>query len=521
MPTSELILTNIFGILCLILTFSLGLFALLKGPRKSANISFFLLTLSLDIYYLSHLLGISAPNAEVARQMFMFNLSNIFITTSLTHFIYAVFGEKTKSRVFMVWLAYTLGVGLFLFFVLNPMLFMKGAAPKLYLPFYYVRGDLYWIMTAYFVFFAAYIVIDLGRMYLKANAIERNRIKYIWGGIIYGYTVGISALLLLYDVQVDPVYSMLFGLYSIPFAYAFLEYELLEIHIAAKRALLYATGIALLSIVLVLINTANDFIVASIPGFPRYIIPFLSACVAVGTGAFVWEQIRDLDKLKYEFITIVTHKFRTPLTYIKWSLDNFTSSSSEENRAHAAQSIQTAVSRLVELTDLLVSLEKTEDSQYVYTITHEDLNVLIKKTVEIDAERIATKHIDLRLDLSEKPIIAPVDKRRLEFAFQIMFENAVSYTPEHGSIDISLVKKGNEAIIAVKDSGIGIAKEELPFVFTKFFRGTRARHVDTEGMGIGLFIAQDILRRQHGKITVFSEGAGKGSTFSIMLPLVG
>jgi signal transduction histidine kinase len=519
MLTSGLILTYIFGIFCILITFSLGLFALIKGPKKAANISFFLLTISLDIYYISHLLGINAPNSEIARSYFMFNLANIFITTSLTHFIYAVFGEKTKGRTFMVWLAYGLGIGLFIFFISNPLLFMKGAAPKLYLPFYYVRGDFYWLLTAYFVFFATYIVVDLGRMYLKANSVERNRIKYIWGGIIWGYTVGVSALLLLYDVPVDPAYSMLFGLYSIPFAYAFLQYELLDIHIVAKRAFWYAISIATLTVLLVFINTANDFIVAAIPGFPRFIIPIISACVAVGIGAFVWGQIRDLDKLKYEFITIVTHKFRTPLTYIKWSLDNFSTSATEESRVSAVNSIQTAVSRLVELTDLLVSLEKTEDSSYVYTITKEDLSDLIKKTIEIDSARITSKQISLQCDFPAQRVITAVDKRRMEFALQIILENAISYTPEKGTVAINIFEKSGQAFIIIKDSGIGIAKEELPFIFTKFFRGSRARHVDTEGMGIGLFIAQDILRRHHGHITVSSEGEGKGSTFTITLPV--
>jgi signal transduction histidine kinase len=396
---------------------------------------------------------------------------------------------------------------------------MAMPVEKLYIPFYYVPGQYYWLLTAYFMFIATYIVVDLGRMFLKGDWTERNRIKYILGGIIWGYLVGISALLLLYGFPIDPLYSMLFGLYSIPFAYAFLQYEIMDIHVAAKRAVMYASSIATISILLVLINSANEFIVQAVPGFPRYFIPFLIACASVGIATFVWQKIREVDALKYEFITIVTHKFRTPLTYMKWSLDNYASSETEENRGHAVQAMQAGVTRLVELTDLLVSLEKTEGSEYRYSFTDEDITALMRQTIELDTERTATKHITVNTSAPETPVVVSIDKRRLEFALQIILENAISYSPDNSKIDVRIETKNDNAILSITDQGIGISKDELSHMFTKFFRGSRARHVDTEGMGIGLFIAQNIIKHQKGRITVSSDGIGKGTTFTITIPL--
>jgi two-component system phosphate regulon sensor histidine kinase PhoR len=107
----------------------------------------------------------------------------------------------------------------------------------------------------------------------------------------------------------------------------------------------------------------------------------------------------------------------------------------------------------------------------------------------------------------------------MRFVIQTLVENAINYSKDNCSIIVNVEKKDNMIIISVKDSGIGIAKEELPRMFTKFYRGKEARSTDTEGMGIGLYMTHDIVTRHHGKIWVESEGPGKGSTFSISLPV--
>ena len=101
---------------------------------------------------------------------------------------------------------------------------------------------------------------------------------------------------------------------------------------------------------------------------------------------------------------------------------------------------------------------------------------------------------------------------------QVLLDNAVSYSSQGGRVVLSVSNEGKFGRLAVRDSGIGISSEELSRIFSQFYRGGEARRVDTEGMGIGLSIAQSIAKRQNGKITVASEGLGKGSTFSLYLP---
>jgi signal transduction histidine kinase len=113
------------------------------------------------------------------------------------------------------------------------------------------------------------------------------------------------------------------------------------------------------------------------------------------------------------------------------------------------------------------------------------------------------------------------DPEKSVFIFQILLDNALNYTHNGGSISVTAHpdQDGKHGVIEVSDNGIGMSKETSLCVFNRFYRGENARHADTEGMGIGLFMAKNIVEKQDGKIAVRSEGEGKGSTFSITMPL--
>jgi signal transduction histidine kinase len=389
----------------------------------------------------------------------------------------------------------------------------------MYLPYYYVPGDMYWLMRVYFIVVVFYILYDLIRVYITSTAVEKTRVKYIFIGLAYGYSLGASALFLVYNINVDPMYSMLFGLYTIPFVYCFLKYDLLDVKVIAKRALGYAAAIICVGLVIVFLDVIGDFLHTEVPDMPYWFIPAISSSIVVGIGGLVWIKIREVDKLKYEFVTVVTHKFRTPLTYIAWSIDALKKNTSPEDREDALQSIKTASSRLAELTDLLIGLEKSEDSSYDYIFTHENLQKVVTECVDTEQARIKEKNIVLTKQFPDQDIIVNVDKRRLEFAIQIFIENAISYTPRDGAITLVVSKTRHHAVVKVVDTGIGIPKDEIQYLFTKFFRGKHARLVDTEGMGIGLFIARQIIAQQGGTVEVFSAGDGMGTTFTVKLPL--
>jgi signal transduction histidine kinase len=516
----ELLLTNCVGAFCAAITLVLGIFVLLRAPKKFPNIIFFILTLSIDTFYASHLLGINAIDAESARRIFMFNMNDMLISCLLTHFIFVALGQRTFRRRAMLILEYCAAAALAGLFVLRPYLFLGIPVSKLYLPFYYVPGRLYWILPIFFLLFGIYNLYDLFKIYFQASDMEKNRTKYFLAGLLYAYIIGSTAFLLVFNVPIDPLYSMLFGLCVIPWVYAFLKYELVNIQVIARGALLYAAGIIFIGLIVVIANSANGFLISTIPSFPFFALPLLSACVVVSLAGFVWSKIKEADSMKYEFITVIAHKFRTPLTYIKWSLEGLASNPNDTaKREEALETIRYASGKLAGLTDLLVGLGKTEAGKYTYLFADTDLIKLIESTAEGQENRLKQKNVKLQYRFPEEPAMVLVDSQRMSFVLQILLENALSYTPAGGQITVSVERAKNNFVLSIADTGIGISKEELPYVFSKFFRGAQAKLADTEGMGIGLFITRDIVKRQQGSISVASEGRDRGAVFTITLPV--
>ena len=117
-------------------------------------------------------------------------------------------------------------------------------------------------------------------------------------------------------------------------------------------------------------------------------------------------------------------------------------------------------------------------------------------------------------------LMASFDTDRIRFVVQVFIENAIHYTPNNGLITISVYREGKTIVCSVKDTGIGISQENMPLLFSKFYRGDKARMVDTEGVGIGLYAVKEIIFRHHGKTWAESSGLNQGSTFYFSLPAV-
>jgi signal transduction histidine kinase len=351
------------------------------------------------------------------------------------------------------------------------------------------------------------------------DPILQNRAKYFTGTVTLGYSLGIIPILLIWDIPFDPAWGMWFvPLYSIPLVYAIVTYRLVDIKIVARKAFLYGVTLACVSGFLLLFNFSDEWVRRIYPGFPIWVIPLISALAAVAIGIFVWRKLREGELLKYEFITVVTHKFRTPLTHIKWAAENLSKVSLGEEDRTQVQFIQSANTKLVELTNLLMNVSETEDNAYSYKLESQDLVPEIEHVINIVRPAVQTKHLTITraFDPDSRAIC---DVTRVRFVIQVLIENAAHYTPDNGAITISTSRHDNELIFSVHDTGIGIPKEELQLLFTNFYRGRQAKLTDTEGMGIGLFISKEVITRNRGRLWAESNGPGTGSTFAFSLPI--
>jgi len=235
----------------------------------------------------------------------------------------------------------------------------------------------------------------------------------------------------------------------------------------------------------------------------------------------ILSKLRENETLKREFITIVAHKFRTPLTQTRWLTEGLLSEEQDSYKKESLTQIQKANQGLIDLTGTLIELADSDNSSKTgYKFERTELAPLVRSVSESLRNLFKEKNIFFSVECPPPPIFAKIDTSRMEFALQTILTNAQTYTPPGRNVSISLIENAGHAVISVTDHGIGIDSKDLPHIFSKFYRTENAQQTDTEGFGVGLFLVSAIIRRHKGRLDVYSEGIGKGSTFTIVIPAV-
>lgn len=516
----ELIINNIGFVLSLFLTIGIGIFVYVRRPKEKAslNIIFLLYTIVFGIWQVSYLIGTNLHDPLWSRFAFIFNLSTLFAVIFSVHMILLISGRFERQKNFITFL-YLVAGAFVVFFAFNPDLLLLPSQPQLYFPNFFVQGPFYFTQDTFFMFVLVYFFIETITSYYRADSQTRNKIKYFFVGILGAYIVAVIPEFLMYGIIVDPIVASLSGLGMIPMAYAIIEYDLVYIDMIAKRAFIYTFGTVGITFFILFIGYANDTIAFIIPGFPQWILPFLSGVLGVAVGIFVWKKIQEVDYLKFQFVDVVTHKFRTPLTHIKWSAEVLRSESDPKERMSAISAIEEANIRLFEMTNSLIGLSRSNENQYQYIYAAENIVDMLNETLATIENQIKTKRIIIKMNISDKLPTVFVDRKRVQFVMQMIIENAVIYSPQGSAVEISIEQHKTSLYFSVHDMGIGISKEDMVHLFTRFFRGSNAAQAHTEGLGIGLFVAKDIMKRHGGDLWAESIGLGKGSTFFLKIPL--
>ena len=248
---------------------------------------------------------------------------------------------------------------------------------------------------------------------------------------------------------------------------------------------------------------------------------FLIGIIFLGIISFIWNKIKVNNQLKYEFITIIAHKFRTPLTSIKWLTEAMMRNEIDSYKKQSLNDIDESNQKLIDLTGTLVELtESINSGKASYTFEKISITSLVRNTSNSLKSAFHEKNIFLSILCPDEDIFVKADKTRLEFVIQTILDNARIYTTPGRNVDVSVTHTHFKSIITVTDHGIGIDKKDLPKIFSKFYRTENAKTADTEGFGIGLYLANSIIQKHRGKIEVFSEGQNMGTTFTISLPRI-
>lgn len=232
-------------------------------------------------------------------------------------------------------------------------------------------------------------------------------------------------------------------------------------------------------------------------------------------------RLKELDNLKTEFVSLASHQLRAPLAKIQ----GYSSMILEEDFGNLPNNLKEPVNRIFLSSQNLGSLlndfldvAHIEKGELRYKLATNNLIEIIDKTIFKFEDVLRNSNIKLITTYSKNSEIKVLcDPNKTLSAISKVIDNAIRYTPI-GEIRISVAEKDNDAIITIKDTGIGIKSENINELFQKFKRGDNAYNASITGSGLGLYVAREIIESQDGKIWLKSDGPGKGTTVFIAFP---
>jgi signal transduction histidine kinase len=234
-----------------------------------------------------------------------------------------------------------------------------------------------------------------------------------------------------------------------------------------------------------------------------------------------FERMAEASRMKSEFIQIVSHQLRNPLSNLSWVVDLLSSNGQKmdiKKRGEFYNLLKSNIQRMNELINDLILVAKIERKETPLNISKVSLEQLIMKTISNLQPALEKKEISLTFSKSgDIPSFIKTDVSKLKIILENLIENAIKYTPPKGRIEISLEGRKGKIIFRIKDNGIGIPKEDQKLIFKKFYRSDKAQEMETQGIGLGLYIVKSFVDQLKGKIYFYSQFK-KGTTFVVEIP---
>ena len=228
------------------------------------------------------------------------------------------------------------------------------------------------------------------------------------------------------------------------------------------------------------------------------------------------DELNTMEKMRQEFVSNVSHEIQSPLTSIKGFARALQDNNlSEEKREHYLTIIETETTRLSKLSQNLLKLTLLESEEYTPERATYRLDQQLKQIVLNSEPLWAEKEIELELDLEKVYVIA--DQESMSQVWINLIHNSIKFTPSGGTITIQLKEYEKVVEVRIRDSGIGISKEQKQHIFERFYKADSSRNRAYGGSGLGLAIVKKVLDLHQGEIKVESE-EGKGTEFIVCIP---
>jgi CheY-like chemotaxis protein len=247
----------------------------------------------------------------------------------------------------------------------------------------------------------------------------------------------------------------------------------------------------------------------------------VSVCVDMTDRKLAELALRDADRRKDEFLATLSHELRNPLAPIRSALEVMRlARDNPETVEKARATMERQLLHLVRITDDLLDVARITQSKMDLRRERIDLRVVLHTAIEATRPALDARHHTLKVDLPASPLWAEADLTRLAQVFSNLLNNAAKFTEPGGTINVAASGTGRTATVTVADTGVGIPAAMLPSIFDMFTQLQRFRDRTQGGLGIGLTLAKRLVELHGGAIEGRSEGDGRGSMFTVRLPLM-
>ena len=231
-------------------------------------------------------------------------------------------------------------------------------------------------------------------------------------------------------------------------------------------------------------------------------------------------QMENLDKLKTRHFTNISHELRTPLSLIIDPVNQLKKVIQDKKQSALINTISVNANNMLDLVNQILDLSKLEAG--MLSLNYEERNIIqtIEEIINTYEAECISRNINLNYEAKDAFLMASYDEKMFSKILNNLIANAVKFTPNEGMISIAATKKSiTDLEITVSDNGIGISKDQLPNIFNRFYQVDDSATRNFSGSGVGLSLVKELTELHGGKITVESE-EGKGSTFTILLPIL-
>lgn len=528
----------IFPLVAAIAGIGITLVAYFSKQRTAETKAFIVLSLLITLWSLANaFFYIISPGETLRIIAKVVYATGHAISIAFFYFTFVLYRGSARSGNLFVFLA-VVGAGLFLLYFFSDAIVQSYALTETGRGFEY--GPWRFLFDITFILFFGSGFVELFKALRNVETDRRNQLRYIALGSVAGVLfAGITSIGLLWFNNFSLVWLGPFLVTVWPFsvAYGIWKHQLFNIKVIVTEFLVFLLWMLILvqvflsrAVIEGIVN-ATLFAAVVILGLvliqsvikeieSREKIEKLAADLQMAN-----EKLKELDQRKSEFVSLASHQLRSPLTAIK----GYASMLLEGSFGPLADKTKEAIDRIFESSNRLVNIiedfltiSRIEQNRLAFSFGPVDFKKLVAGIAE-DIKTVAGKR-GLTLVFSppkEDSFMITADSGKIAQVVTNLIDNAIKYTPS-GTIEVALKKneKKRTVLLSVKDSGVGIPKEELQEVFSKFVRGKNAHNINVTGSGLGLYIAQELVKAHNGRIWAESEGEGRGSTFFIELPLV-